>query len=356
MPIASNTPKPTRRVLLYSDVDAVRDPVLGVIEAAPDLVLAARAAGRIEAISKARAHKADLVLLDIGTVGALATLKRMREVLPEVPVVLVGLLNFANVKSSMEGLLLGAVDFIPTPTPNAAKTEIPDFEASLERVLSELGAPAQPTAAPPPRSAVKSAEPVHLSKRGTKSPHVLLIGSSTGGPKALTDFLTQFSGRFHLPILVTQHMPAGFTTTFAANIQRRTGLPTSEGYDGDIVEPGRVYIAPGGRHQLVTKSGNAVTIRLDDGPPVNFCKPAVDPMFESCVDVYDGHILAVILTGMGQDGCEGARKVVAAGGTVLAQDKETSVVWGMPGAVAEAGLAAEVLPLNEIAGRVRALC
>jgi len=154
------------------------------------------------------------------------------------------------------------------------------------------------------------------------------------------------------PVLITQHMPPTFTTILAEHLARTSGRPAHEAVDGEAVVAGRIYLAPGGRHMKVARSGAGPVIVLDDGPQVNFCRPAVDPLFLSAVDVWQGGILAAVLTGMGSDGCEGSKPIVAAGGNVIAQDEATSVVWGMPGAVAHAGVCAAVLPLDQIAPKI----
>ena len=167
---------------------------------------------------------------------------------------------------------------------------------------------------------------------------------------ALTSELGAVIDRF--PVLITQHMPPTFTTILAEHLARSSQRPALEAVDGETVKPGRIYLAPGGRHMRVARHGTDAAIALDDGPHVNFCKPAVDPLFRSAIDVWQGGILAVVLTGMGSDGMRGGRDIVAAGGSVIAQDEATSVVWGMPGAAANAGICAAILPLNQIAPKL----
>ena len=154
------------------------------------------------------------------------------------------------------------------------------------------------------------------------------------------------------PVLITQHMPPTFTTILAEHLTRSSQRPVREAIDGEIVKAGRIYLAPGGRHMRVARHGTDVVIALDDGPPVNFCKPAVDPLFTSAIDIWQAGVLAVVLTGMGSDGMRGGKEIVAAGGSVIAQDEATSVVWGMPGAAANAGICAAVLPLDQIAPKL----
>jgi two-component system chemotaxis response regulator CheB len=212
------------------------------------------------------------------------------------------------------------------------------FAVSLRAALTRRSAPRQTTVVAPP-------------VRGpavTQKPALIAIGSSTGGPAALPDVLRPLGDRITQPIVITQHMPAAFSQILVEHLGRHTPMPTVLATDGMPLLPGRIHVAPGGRHLLLVRQGDQVMCRLDDGPPESFCKPAVDPMLRSIIAIYGARALAVILTGMGQDGLLGCRALVAAGGTVLAQDEATSVVWGMPGAVAQAGLCQSVLPLKEI--------
>jgi two-component system chemotaxis response regulator CheB len=184
-------------------------------------------------------------------------------------------------------------------------------------------------------------------------PRVLLIGASTGGPQALGRILPTLNGIVdRVPVLIVQHMPQTFTTILAEHLSRTTGRPTHEAVQGEPILPGAIYLAPGARHMRVERRSTQFFIDLDDGPAVNFCKPALDPLFVSVSKAWGGAVLAVILTGMGTDGTTGAQAVVSAGGNVIAQDEPTSVVWGMPGSAAHAGVCAAVLPLDEIGPKI----
>jgi two-component system chemotaxis response regulator CheB len=184
-------------------------------------------------------------------------------------------------------------------------------------------------------------------------PRVLLIGSSTGGPQALKSLIGAITSVVdHVPVLLTQHMPPTFTTILAEHMARAANRPAREAVDGEVVQAGHIYVAPGGRHMRVVRRDGAAVIELDDGPMVNFCKPAVDPLFTSAAEIWGNATLAVILTGMGSDGTHGAADIVRAGGGVIAQDEATSVVWGMPGSAAHAGLCSAVLPLDQIGPKV----
>ncbi len=227
----------------------------------------------------------------------------------------------------------------------------PSPRVPFQRPLTS--SPAAPGAAR--ASLLSPAGPIQLRQHKIKFPDIIAIGSSTGGPQALFKVL----GDLHQgnaprqPIVITQHMPATFTTILAEHITRVSGWPAKEGKDGEPLRGGNVYIAPGGFHTLIESKGAEQIIRVIDGPPENFCKPAVDPMFLSVAKVFGRRALAVVLTGMGSDGSRGGAEIVAAGGSVVAQDEDTSVVWGMPGATAQAGICSAVLPLQEIGAFIK---
>jgi len=184
-------------------------------------------------------------------------------------------------------------------------------------------------------------------------PRVLLVGASTGGHQALTKLVAHLDTVTDTaPVLITQHMPATFTAVLAEHLARASAKPAQEAVDGEPVLAGKIYLAPGGRHMRVVRRNGTAVIVLDDGPPVNFCKPSVDPLFASAAEVWGAWNLAVMLTGMGSDGSQGAADIVAAGGSVIAQDEATSVIWGMPGSLPEAGLCSAVLPLDQIAPKI----
>jgi two-component system chemotaxis response regulator CheB len=214
----------------------------------------------------------------------------------------------------------------------------------------------EPVARPVPHP-LTPALPAHASPKtrpfSPHAPRVLLIGSSTGGPQALMAVVTELGPVIdRYPVLITQHMPPTFTTILAEHLARSSKRPAHEAVDGEIIKPGTIYLAPGGRHMRVVRHGADAVIALDDGPPVNFCKPAVDPLFTSATEVWQTGTFAAILTGMGSDGMRGGKDIIAAGGNVIAQDEATSVVWGMPGAAANAGICSAVLPLNQIAPKI----
>jgi two-component system chemotaxis response regulator CheB len=183
-------------------------------------------------------------------------------------------------------------------------------------------------------------------------PRLLAVGSSTGGPQALFTLVQGLGRTLNVPVVLTQHMPATFTPILAEHISKLGGMPCAEAKDGEALTAGRIYLAPGDRHLLINAARAGFQARLTSDPPENFCRPSVDPMLRSAAAVSEGRVLVAMLTGMGQDGLAGTRRVVDAGGSAVAQDEATSVVWGMPGAVAQAGLCHAVLPLPRIAPKL----
>jgi two-component system chemotaxis response regulator CheB len=203
----------------------------------------------------------------------------------------------------------------------------------------------------PSRAAEKGE--IVLRPFGLTLPRALVIGSSTGGPQALTALFEKLTAAVdRAPVLITQHMPPTFTTVLAEHLRRISGRGAHEAEDGEPVLAGGIYLAPGGCHMRVARDGDVVKIVLGGDAPINFCRPSVDPLFSSAASVWGSSVLAVVLTGMGSDGTQGAADIVAAGGSVIAQDEATSVVWGMPRSVAQAGLCSAVLPLDQIPGKI----
>ncbi len=243
---------------------------------------------------------------------------------------------------------LGRCATLARPTTLDDESANSPFGVSLRRRLLTYGTQTTRPAADPAASPAPATLRTGLPLR----PDLIAIGSSTGGPQALPEVLSGLAGRVRQPIVITQHMPAAFTNMLAVHLTRYTTHPTVEATEGQALMPGHVYLAPGGRHLLIDRRGEQMVCHLDDGPPEHFCRPAVDPMLRSITSVLGGRALAVILTGMGQDGLAGCRTLVAAGGSVLAQNEATSVVWGMPGAVAQAGICRAVVPLNRIAEEI----
>ena len=338
------------RVLVVDDSAVIRGVLSRYLEADPDVTVTALAGNGSLAIDAVRQHDVEVVVLDIEmpVMDGLTALPQMLAVKPDLKVIIASTLTARGADVSLRALSIGAADYLLKPGASAL-VSAEAFQRELLGKIKALGATRRSA-----RLQVNRTAPLALVRPQPKIHQpfaALAIGSSTGGPQAVFKLLAELPSTMIHPIFITQHMPPTFTRIFAEHIQRITGRPTAEAIDGELVQRGRIYVAPGDFHMLVEKTGDRrFSLRIVQSPPVNFCRPAVDPMLKSLSAAYGGRVLTVILTGMGQDGLEGCRTLTGAGGTVIAQDEATSVVWGMPGAVAKAGLCSAVLPLAGIAG------
>ena len=364
------------RVMIVDDAVVVRRLFARWVEAEPDLeVVASLRTGR-QAVNQVERTHPDVVLLDVDMpeLDGIAALPLLLEKRRDLIVIMASTLTRRNAEISLKALSLGATDYIPKPDNNREVTTSAMFRRDLIEKIRQLGLRSKRMRTATPRVCAPVAEaltipslkaratmlgvaqPFLLRPMPTLPPRVLVIGSSTGGPQALNTIVGQIGGVIdRVPVLITQHMPPTFTTVLAEHLARLSGRPVREAEEGQEVNAGTIYIAPGGRHMSVAGRSGTSVIALNDGPPLNFCKPAVDPLFSSAAKVWGHRVLGLILTGMGSDGLRGARAIITAGGHILAQDEATSVVWGMPGQVAHAGLCSAVLPLNEIAGKLSRL-
>jgi two-component system, chemotaxis family, protein-glutamate methylesterase/glutaminase len=358
------------RVMVVDDAVVVRGLVSRWIEAEPGMTVVASLRTGRDAVREAARVNPDVVLLDIDMpdLDGLSALPQLLAKKRDLVVIMASTLSRRNAEVSLKALALGAADYIPKPATNREVTTSLSFRAELIEKIRALGKrgrrfgegrPGGFSSDAPvrPRIAAGEARPdIKLRPFALTMPRVLLIGASTGGPQALTGLLEGLAGAVdRVPVLITQHMPPTFTTILAEHLARSSGRPTREGSDGEPILPGNIYIAPGGRHMLVNRHNGVAALALDDGPQINFCKPAVDPLFSSAARAFGSAVLAVVLTGMGSDGTRGAQTIAAAGGSVIAQDEATSVVWGMPGSAAQAGVCSAVLPLPDIAPKLSAL-
>jgi two-component system chemotaxis response regulator CheB len=362
------------RVMVVDDSAVIRGLISRWIEAEADMTVVASLRTGVDAVNQVARVAPDVVVLDIEMpdMDGIAALPLLLEKRRDLVVIMASTLTRRNAEISFRALALGASDYIPKPESARDASAADVFKRDLIDKIRHLGArgrrpaavaspslaPAQATPLQPaPARPAAAAARIALRPFGTLAPRVLLVGSSTGGPQALTTLVAGIGAVIdRVPVLITQHMPPTFTTILAEHLARASGRPAAEAVDGEPVRAGRIYLAPGGRHMRVARTaGGSPVIALDDGPQVHFCRPAVDPLFSSAADVWQGAIVAVVLTGMGADGANGGREIVAAGGSVMAQDEATSVVWGMPGAAAAAGICSAVLPLDQIAPRVARL-
>ena len=369
-------------VMLVDDSAVVRGFIGRALESDPAIKVVASVANGEQGVSSTARHNPDVVILDIEmpVMDGITALPKILAASPGVKVIMCSTLTLRNAEITMKALELGATDCIAKPSNSSDIHSSGDFKHDIVARVKALGArkdgtlrpaaaavvsPATPAAAPAAlasgtfaggqNTALKTKTAFELRKHAAGEifrPNLLAIGSSTGGPQALFKTIESFKN-FDVPIIITQHMPATFTKILAQHIGQHTGVPTFEGENCMKIEPGKAYFSPGGMHMSFARKDGATVIVLDNGPPENFCKPSVDPMLRSAISIWGPKFLTLILTGMGHDGLEGCKAVVEGGGRVVAQDQETSVVWGMPGAVAVAGICTNVLPLQDIGPFVR---
>lgn len=345
------------RVLVVDDSVVVRRLVAEALAADPQIEVVGTAANGRVALAKIAQVNPDLVTLDIEmpVMDGLETLRHLRPLHPRLPVVMFSTLTEHGATATLDALELGASDYVTKPA------NVGSVMASMEAVRQQLvpkihGLCRRIIAPPAPPRPLLTAPVAPLAPRGrpattTNQVDVVAIGASTGGPDALSAVLAALPADLGVPVVVVQHMPPVFTRQFADRLNGKVPLHVSEASAGDAVVAGGVLVAPGDHHLRFRGTRalpSGIVAALDQGTPEHYCRPAVDVMFRSVVETWGGHVLAVVLTGMGSDGASGCAAVVAAGGSALVQDEATSVVWGMPRAVVEAGVPAQVLPLHQI--------
>lgn len=357
------------RIMLVDDSAVIRGLYTKVISAEPDIEIVASVGDGEMALRALERNDVEVAVLDIEMprMDGLTALPKLLKINPNLQIIMSSTLTLKNADISLRAMQAGAKDYIPKPTTTGALVSAADFKRELVQKIKVLGAarrkisggkapvvaqPARFSADRRPAAAAPVAKPatriVLRTDTNRQQPEAIAIGSSTGGPQALMKVLGNLRRDLPQPIFITQHMPATFTPILAEHLSRASGWDCREGKDGEVVTPNRIYLAPGNYHMVVEVEGGRKIIRLNQNPPENFCRPSVDPMLRSLAKAYGSRLLVMMLTGMGKDGQAGAEVAVQAGGTVAAQDEETSVVWGMPGAVATAGLCSAVLPLDRL--------
>ena len=343
-------------VLVVDDSVVMRRLVSDVLASDPGIEVAGTAANGKVALAKIPQLNPDVVTLDIEmpVMDGLETLTALRALYPKLPVIMFSTLTGRGASATLDALERGASDYVSKPA------NVGSVTASMDTVRAELIPKIKALAARgrvvlDRASAPLTPRPVSvLPARGPAGRvDVVAIGVSTGGPDALTTLVSALPKDFPVPIVIVQHMPPVFTALFARRLDTKSHLTVSEARPGDRLAPGTVLIAPGDFHLRLRSDKFGVVAQLDQGTPENYCRPAVDVLFRSASEVFGDSVLAVVLTGMGSDGTKGAARIVEAGGSVIVQDAATSVVWGMPGAVVGAGLAAEVLPLLDMARAIQ---
>ncbi len=342
-------------VLVVDDSVVIRRLVTTALDADPDITVVGTAANGRIALQKLLQVAPDVVTMDVEMpeLDGVATVRELRKTHPRLPVIMFSTLTERGAGATLDALSAGASDYVCKPANVGSVPEA--IESVRTQLIPKIKALCPGPRTAPPAMARPVARPAPAAQgtgTGAAAPtgrmDLLAIGSSTGGPDALTALLPLLPTDLPVPVVITQHMPPVFTRLFAQRLDVKCGLRVKEAEDGDRLAPGLVLVAPGDRHLVLERSGTAVVARLSSAPAENFCRPAVDVMFRSAAQVYGGRVLGVVLTGMGSDGARGAEVLRTAGGEIVVQDQASSVVWGMPGAVVAAGQAHRVLPLTGI--------
>jgi two-component system chemotaxis response regulator CheB len=343
-------PADAARVMIVDDSVVIRGAIARMLEGEPSVRVVARVANGRRALEELKRQQVDVAVLDIEMpeMDGMEALPLLLRADPALRIVMASTLTTRGADIALRALRLGAADYIPKPSTAAVADD--SFRRDLIAKVTGLARLRRRAAASVtvPMATATSAAP-QLRPASKLRPCLLAVGSSTGGPQALFTFVQGLGRALPVPVILTQHMPPAFTPMLAEHLAKLGGPPCAEARNGEAIEAGHLYLAPGDRHLLVEQAGGLLVARLSDAPPQNYCRPSVDPMLRSAVAARGGAVLMVMLTGMGHDGLAGSRELVAAGGTVLAQDEATSVVWGMPGAVAQAGLCHRILPLPSLA-------
>ena len=359
--IDGDTDQALYKVMVVDDSAVIRGFITRMLESEPDFKVVATAPNGEIAVKSVARIEVDVVILDIEmpVMDGMTALPLILKANPGVKVLMASTLTRRNASISIKALSAGASDYVPKPESAREGQATDNFRRELVSKIRAISRPGKRRAktAIGKSSVIQLADApkIELRKPSTFKPEVLAIGSSTGGPQALFKLFETLKDTVDVPIFITQHMPATFTAILAEHLQRVCGVECAEGRDKERVKPNRIYLAPGEYHMVLDSDGHGPFIRINQDPPENYCRPAVDPMFRSISKLWGAKVLSLILTGMGKDGRDGGKAIIAAGGTVIAQDEATSVVWGMPGAAAAAGLCSAVLPLDNIAPKITSI-
>jgi len=348
---------PKIRVLVVDDAVVVRKVITETLRLDPDLEVVGIAANGKIALQKIPQVNPDILTLDIEMpeMDGLATLREVRRLYPKLPVIMFSTVTQKGAVATLEALSAGAKDYVTKPANVGSVTE------AMERLKKELIPKikvhcrhlciAEPVGKSP--DAVRNSPKAVPSATPRPGPiEIVCVGTSTGGPNALTEVFANLPADLPVPVVIVQHMPPLFTAMLAERLTSLSPIPCHEGAEGQVIERGHAYLAPGGKHMEVQRQSIRTTLHLNEGPPENSCRPAVDVLFRSVTAAYGGAVLGVVMTGMGQDGLRGCELIRERRGHIVVQDEPTSVVWGMPGYVAKAGYANRTLPLNQIAGEI----
>jgi two-component system chemotaxis response regulator CheB len=334
--------------MICDDSAVIRGALARILESDPEISVVAKVENGKLAVEQVRAARVDVVVLDIEmpVMDGMTALPQLLRADPGLRVIMASTLTTRGADIALRALRLGAADYVPKPSSigtvsdDKFKRELLEKVKGLARVRHLAAMPSRPR------------KPIALLAAPMLPARLLAVGSSTGGPQALFTLVQGLGRSLGVPVVLTQHMPATFTPILAEHLNRLGMMPCTEARDGEALVAGRIYLAPGDRHLLIEGGRAGLRARLTTDPPENFCRPSVDPMLRSAAVACDGRVLVAMLTGMGHDGLAGTKKVIEAGGGAIGQDEASSVVWGMPGAIAQAGLCHAVLPLPKIAPKL----
>ncbi|MDI9408940.1 MAG: chemotaxis response regulator protein-glutamate methylesterase [Candidatus Pacebacteria bacterium] len=353
------------RVMVVDDSAVARGMLSRVIETDPELQVVAVASDGAMAVENLKKNQVEVIVLDLEmpNMDGMTALPLLLGVNPEVKIIISSNITRQNAELAFKAIHAGAKDYLSKPSTTSEMNSVVAYRRDLIAKIRALAGPKRyprvdESALALPLQRTHQTVPIYQREKKTvvlrplpprhELPEMIAIGSSTGGPQALFAVLHELPDSFMTPIMITQHMPATFTTILAEHIARISKRPCFEAADGMVVEKGKIYVAPGDYHLLVESQAGQRVLRVKNTAPENFCRPSVDPMLRSIIEIYKSRVLTIILTGMGRDGQAGCQKIVEAGGVVVAQDEATSVVWGMPGSVATIGLCSAVIPLPKI--------
>jgi two-component system chemotaxis response regulator CheB len=348
VPAATRSSVKVARVMICDDSAVIRGALARILESDPEILVVAKVENGKLAVEQVRAARVDVVVLDIEmpVMDGMTALPQLLRADPGLRVIMASTLTTRGADIALRALRLGAADYVPKPSSigtvsdDKFKRELLEKVKGLARMRHLAAMPSRPR------------KPIALLAAPMLPARLLAVGSSTGGPQALFTLVQGLGRSLGVPVVLTQHMPATFTPILAEHLNRLGMMPCTEARDGEALVAGRIYLAPGDRHLLIEGGRAGLRARLTTDPPENFCRPSVDPMLRSAAVACDGRVLVAMLTGMGHDGLTGTKKVIEAGGGAIGQDEASSVVWGMPGAIAQAGLCHAVLPLPKIAPKL----
>ena len=344
------------RILIVDDSVVIRKLVSDILSDDPALEVIGTARNGRLALAKIEQTPPDLVTLDIEMpeLNGLETLVEIRKIYPKLPVIMFSSLTERGAQATLEALTLGANDYVTKPS------KVGEMKVAMQRIREQLVPkikaffPRYKTQNTSMMIGTEIKPVVKIRKKVFKKERIdiLAIGASTGGPNALAALLTKLPKDFPVPIVIVQHMPPVFTKLLAQRLEKKCEISVEEGKAGGLLKPGHAWIAPGNFHMTVSRRQTEYIIQTNQKPPENSCRPSVDVLLRSVSQYYGANTLTVILTGMGQDGYRGCEKLQDQGSQILVQDKGSSVVWGMPGAVAKANLADKILPLDQLSGEI----